>query len=106
MSRVERTDTVSHPFTMLALMNEHRHHWVGDVRIGRRSLTISCDDCSLQCTAACTDCVVTHVLRQADEREESAAAAAGLALDGEQARVVELFGAAGLVPDLKYRVAG
>ena len=57
--------------------------------------TISCDECSMRCTAACADCVVTFLL---DEGEPHA-------LDSEQARVVELFGAAGMVPRLKYHVA-
>lgn len=67
-------------------------------------LTISCDDCSMRCTAACDDCVVTHLLR-----DDDATAATGhevMVLDLDQARVVRLLGKAGLVPDLKYRVAG
>jgi hypothetical protein len=71
---------------------------------------ISCDDCSMQCTSACDDCVVTFLLRN-DESGDGEAHATGdvLALDPEQARVVELFGAAGLVPRLRYsrqQVAG
>lgn len=68
-----------------------------------RSLTISCDDCSMQGTSACGDCVVTFVLREAtpDETEHDP-----LVLDVHEARVVRLLGAAGLVPDLKYRIAG
>ncbi len=67
-----------------------------------RSLTISCDDCSMQCTSACADCVVTFLLRDdAVEPEHDT-----LVLDLEQARVVRMFGNAGLVPDLKFRVAG
>jgi hypothetical protein len=60
-----------------------------------RVLSISCDECAMQCTAACADCVVTFVLRE----EQS------LELDGEEARVVQLFGAAGMVPSLKFHVA-
>lgn len=66
------------------------------------SLSISCDDCSMQCSSACDDCVVTFLLRD-DTIEHTHDT---LVLDLEQARVVRLFGAAGLVPDLKYRVAG
>jgi hypothetical protein len=90
---------------MLLHMNEHRHHWVGDLRVGHRSLSISCDDCSLQCTDACTDCVVTYVLRASDERDDAAREVDGLALDCDEARVVRLFGKAGLVPELKFQVA-
>ena len=65
-----------------------------------RRLTISCDDCSMQCTVACGDCVVTFVLRDEPTEHEP------LILDLEQARVVSLFEKAGMVPDLKYRAAG
>ncbi len=63
------------------------------------SLSISCDDCSMQCTAACDDCVVTFLVG-CDDDDES------LVLDLDQARVVRLLGNAGLVPELKFRVAG
>lgn len=67
-----------------------------------RRLTISCDECSMQCSSACDDCVVTFVLRSegADDDHEP------LVLDLDQARVVRLLGRAGLVPDLKFKVAG
>ena len=65
----------------------------------------------MQCTSACDDCVVTYLVRNdhSSGGETSPASATGLALDGEQARVVELFGAAGMVPRLRYtrqQVAG
>ena len=66
-----------------------------------RRLTISCDECSMQCTSACDDCVVSFVLRADDDVADEP-----LVLDLDQARVVKLLGQAGLVPDLKYRVAG
>lgn len=69
-------------------------------RFTDRRLTISCDDCSMQSSAACDDCVVTFLIRD-DAVEDTP-----LVLDLEQARVVRLFGQAGLVPDLKYQVAG
>lgn len=68
---------------------------------GRR-LTISCDDCSMQCTSACDDCVVTFVLRDGAAGDD--AGDDSLVLDLEQARVVRLFTKAGLVPELRYRV--
>jgi hypothetical protein len=96
---------------MLVSMSEQRHQRVGDGRVrlvsaGARRLTISCDECALQCTAACADCVVTFVLR-ADDRAVAARdhdVQEGLVLDCDQARVVRLLGAAGLVPELKYQV--
>lgn len=75
-------------------MDQHPHP--------ERGITISCDDCSMQCTAACDDCVVTFLLRS----DPVGADPDTLVLDLEQARVVRLFGKAGLVPDLKFRVAG
>ena len=65
-------------------------------------LTISCDECSMRRTAACGDCVVSFLL--SDEMDERSAHE--MVLDLDQARVVRLLGKAGLVPDLKYRVAG
>ena len=60
-----------------------------DARPG--TLTISCDDCSMQHTHVCSDCVVSFVLGE---------------LDDDAARVVQLFGAAGMVPELRYQRAG
>ena len=65
-------------------------------------VTISCDECSMRCTSACDDCVVTFLLSDDTERSGHEV----LVLDLDQARVVKLLGKAGLVPDLKYRVAG
>lgn len=65
-------------------------------------VTISCDECSMRCTSACDDCVVTFLLSDDTERSGHEV----MVLDLDQARVVKLLGKAGLVPDLKYRVAG
>ena len=67
-------------------------------------LTISCDDCCMRCTSACDDCVVSYLLGDGDAAERSGHEV--MVLDLDQARVVRLLGKAGLVPDLKYRVAG
>ncbi len=66
------------------------------------SLSISCDTCSMRSTAACDDCLVTFLFDDASPVGHDESLALGL----DQARVVRLFGNAGLVPDLKYRVAG
>jgi hypothetical protein len=115
-------------------MNEHRHHGVGDLATGTSSLrrrtriglvntrydsgdggpshrhrfSISCDDCARQCTSACDDCVVTHVLRHADESDTTAASTTvnGLVLDVDEARVVRMMARAGLVPDLQFQLTG
>lgn len=66
-------------------------------------LTISCDDCTMRCTAACNDCVVSFLLSEAPDVADGNDT---MVLDLDQARVVRLLGKAGLVPELKYRVAG
>ncbi len=67
-------------------------------------ITISCDDCSMQCTSACDDCVVTFLLR--DDIETTSNDHEPLVLDLDQVRVVRLLGKAGLVPELRYRNVG
>lgn len=67
-------------------------------------LTISCDECAMRCSSACDDCVVTFLL--GDETGDATSGTDTMVLDLDQARVVRLLGKAGLVPDLKYRVAG
>ena len=58
-------------------------------------LTIDCDDCSFQGTAACDDCVVTFLCgREPDE---------AVVIDVAEARAVRLLGQAGLVPALRHR---
>ncbi len=66
-------------------------------------ITISCDDCSMQCTSACDDCVVTFLLR--DDDTTAAHDHEPLVLDLDQVRVVRLLGKAGLVPDLRFDAA-
>lgn len=60
---------------------------------------ISCDDCSMRWSDHCDDCVVTFVLR-AGEPVES------LELDRDEYRAVVLLARAGMVPDLRFRLAG
>lgn len=64
-------------------------------------LTISCDECSMRCTAACADCVVSFVLTATDEPAPPPGHQQ-LELEPDEARVIELLGAAGLVPRLQY----
>ena len=58
------------------------------------ALTIDCDECSLQGTEACEDCVVTFLLGA--ERTTS------VVIDMAEARAVRLLGDAGLVPTLRH----
>lgn len=67
------------------------------------SISISCDECAMQSTDACEECVVTFVLRtdggaQADGDREST----GVLLDLDEQRVLRWFSEAGLVPDLRF----
>jgi len=58
------------------------------------SLSISCDDCVLQGTPACDDCVVTFLL--------DSPAAGGIVVDVAEARAVRMLQRAGLVPELRF----
>jgi hypothetical protein len=54
---------------------------------------ISCDDCIMQGTDACADCVVTFICgREPDE---------AVVIDVAEARAVRMLGEAGLVPRLR-----
>jgi hypothetical protein len=57
-------------------------------------LTISCDDCAMQHTSACDDCIVTFIC----EREPDDA----IVIDAAEARAVRLLSQAGLVPRLRH----
>ena len=56
-------------------------------------MEISCDDCVMQGTPACQDCVVTFICG----REPGEA----VVIDVAEARAVRLLGEAGLVPPLR-----
>jgi len=57
-------------------------------------MTISCDECTMQHTTACDDCVVTFICgREPDD---------AVIIDVAEARAVRLLSDAGLVPKLRY----
>jgi hypothetical protein len=58
------------------------------------TFTISCDDCRMQHTSACAECVVTFIC----DREPGDA----VVIDAEEARAVRLLGRSGLVPPLRH----
>jgi hypothetical protein len=61
-------------------------------------ITIDCDVCVMQHTAACCDCVVTHLLgRDAD---------APIVVDATEVRVLRLLSGAGLAAPLRHRITG
>jgi hypothetical protein len=58
-------------------------------------LVIDCDQCVMQHTSACDDCVVTFVCsRQPDE---------ALVIDAAEERAIRLLSQGGLVPTLRHR---
>jgi len=57
-------------------------------------ITIDCDDCSMQHTSACEDCVVSFLL---DHDPEDA-----VVIDADEARAIRLLERAGLVPSLLF----
>ncbi|MGO9407052.1 MAG: hypothetical protein ACLP41_07170 [Acidimicrobiales bacterium] len=59
------------------------------------SMSISCDDCVLNGTEACGDCVVTFLL--------GPAAGEAVVVDVAEARAVRMLQRAGLVPELRFR---
>ncbi len=59
------------------------------------TLTIDCDECVMQGTDTCEDCVVTFLL----DRDPGAA----VVIDAEEARAVRMLGRAGLVPQLRHQ---
>ena len=64
---------------------------------GMVHFVISCESCVMDGTAACADCVLTHLLAPA--RREP------LAFDEDELRAVQLLAAAGMVPTLRHREA-
>jgi hypothetical protein len=57
-------------------------------------MRIDCDECRMQDTEACADCVVTFIVG----REPGDA----VVIDVAEARAVRLLAQAGLVPDLRH----
>jgi hypothetical protein len=58
-------------------------------------MEINCDDCVMQHTSTCDDCVVSFIVG----REPGEA----VVIDVEEERAVRLLAKAGLVPELRYR---
>jgi len=58
------------------------------------TICISCDDCELQGTSACGDCLVTFVFgREPDD---------AVVVDADEARAMRMLSRAGLVPGLRH----
>ena len=64
-----------------------------DPRTSTEPITISCDDCAMQHTEHCGDCLVTFICnREPDD---------AVIIDADEARAVRLLTDAGLVPGLR-----
>jgi hypothetical protein len=58
------------------------------------TLTIDCEDCALQHTTACDDCIVSFLLdREADD---------AVVIDAQEARAMRMLERAGMVPSLRF----
>ncbi len=58
------------------------------------SISISCDDCALQATEHCENCLVSFVLgREPDD---------ALVIDVEEVRALRLLSGSGLLPHLRH----
>lgn len=60
-------------------------------------LRIDCDECSLQFTSACEDCVITFLCGA-----EPARPASPVVVDLAEARAMRVMGEAGLAPPLRH----
>jgi hypothetical protein len=58
-------------------------------------MEINCDDCVMQHTSTCGDCVVSFIIG----REPGEA----IVIDAEEERAVRLLADAGLVPELRHQ---
>lgn len=78
-------------------------------------ITISCDTCIMDGTAACADCVVTHLLAPAPHEHRLDTATTGttsttatshaVVFDLDELRAMRVLAEAGLVPTLRHREA-
>jgi hypothetical protein len=66
----------------------------GHPHAGGDSLTIDCDECTMQGTDACSDCVVTFIC----SREPGEA----VVVDAAEQRAIRLLSVAGLLPELRH----
>jgi hypothetical protein len=73
-------------------------------------LTISCDDCRLDGTSACRDCVVSFLLtddvtvvREVGSLSGPRPVGGAVIVDAAEARAMKLLHSAGLVPTLRFQ---
>jgi hypothetical protein len=73
---------------------EHREHREHHEHQAETARTIDCDECVMQGTSTCDDCVVSFVVG----REPGTA----LVIDAAEVRAVRLLAGAGLLPELRH----
>ncbi|MHB1987915.1 MAG: hypothetical protein ACYCSF_08010 [Acidimicrobiales bacterium] len=59
-----------------------------------KTISISCDECSLQSTTACDECVVSFLLGSSDNE--------AVIVDVMEARAIRLLHQVGLLPELRF----
>ena len=57
------------------------------------ALVLDCDECKMQNTQACDDCVVTYILDRRD---------GAIIFDAAEERAIRSLGRAGLVPEVRF----
>ena len=81
--------SLSHPLVMMAAHGRARRTAVDEV------LTVSCDDCVMRNSDACSGCVVSFVVgREPDD---------AVVFDAAEERAVRMLIGNGLVPELRHR---
>jgi hypothetical protein len=75
-----------------------RHDRDHDTHRAEATRTIDCDECVMQGTSTCDDCVVSFVVG----REPGTA----LVIDAAEVRAVRLLAGAGLLPELRHVAVG
>lgn len=63
-----------------------------------QSMVIDCDECVMQGTDACTDCVVSFICSRAPHD--------AVVFDADEARAMRTMADVGLLPRLRHRPAG
>jgi hypothetical protein len=76
------------------LTTEERSTVSGDGEPGDGGLVISCDDCAMQHTSTCDDCMVSFILN----REPGDA----VVIDADEARALRMLTRVGLVPKPRH----
>jgi hypothetical protein len=80
---------LSHPLVIMGVVSPAKERPMAE------PITINCDDCTMQGTTACNDCVVTFICsRDPDE---------AIVVDVAEVRAMRLLASAGLVPELRHR---